>query len=76
MEHFVFAVVEAKRIPSRMFATRIAVEVLVIRAVEASETFNFVFNGMRVNDVHNNSNAETVRFVDEVTELVGRAEAA
>ena len=35
-----------------MLAPAVAVEILVVASVEPAETFHFVFNGVRVYDVH------------------------
>lgn len=59
-----------------MFAARVAVEILVVAAVEASESFHLVFYGVGMHDVHNHGNAAAVGVIDETFQLVGRAEAA
>ena len=76
VKHLVLAVVEAERVPCRMFAARVAVEILVVAAVEASESFHLVFYGVGMHDVHNHGNAAAVGVIDETFQLVGRAEAA
>ena len=57
-----------------MFAARVAVEILVVAAVEASEPFKFVFHGMRVHYIHYHCYAERVGGVDEALQVVGGAE--
>ena len=54
----------------------VGIEIEVVRAVKASETFRLVLYGVRVHDVHDDGDAETVGFVDEVFQLLGCAEAA
>ena len=76
VEYFVLSVVEAQGIPCRMFAAGITVEILVVAAVEASESFHFVFNGMRMHDVHNHGNSVGMGFVDKGFQLFRCAEAA
>ncbi len=75
VKHAVLAVVEAERIPCRVLAARVAVEVEVVAAVEAAEALDFVLDGVRVHDVHDHGDAHRVRLVDELLELVGGAEA-
>ena len=75
IEHGILAVVEAQRVPSRMLATAIAIEILIVTAVEAPQPLNLIFHGMRMHYVHDNGNATTVSIVDEMLELLGRAKA-
>ena len=76
VEHFVLAVVEAKRVPCGMLAAVAGVEVLRAGAVEASEALGLVLDGVAVHYVHNHGNALRVGLVDEGLELFGRTEAA
>ena len=76
MEHLVIAVVEAKRIPSRMLATLATVEILVRVASEVAESFDFVLHSMRVYDVHDDSDAMLVGFIDELFQFLRCAETA
>ena len=59
-----------------MFATRVSVEVLVIAAIKAAETFDFILYGMRVYDVHNDCNAKFMGAVNEAFQFLGSSEAA
>ena len=46
MEHFVLAIVEAERIPSRVLATFATIEVLAWVTGKVAQTFHFVLHGM------------------------------
>ncbi len=77
MYHLVLAVVEAKRVPCRVLASSgIGVEVLVDRAVEASDAFVFVLYSVAVDDVHDYGYAALVGVVDEFLEFFWSAETA
>ncbi len=77
VEHLVLAVVEAERVPCRMLAAAgVGMEILVHGAVEASEAFVFVLDGMAVHDVHDHGDAAAVGVVDESFEVFGGAETA
>ena len=74
MEHLVLAVIEAKRIPRRVFAPLVVVEIEVVRAIEAAKAFQLVLHGVAVHDVHDHGDAHLVRLVDQLFQLVGRTE--
>ena len=76
VHHLVLAVVEAERIPRRVFAAVVAVEVEVVGAVQTAEAFVLILHGVRVHDVHDDGDAGSVSGIDERTQLVGGAEAA
>ena len=69
------AVVEAFRIPRRVLAARAAVEILVAGAVEVVEALGEVLHGVRVDDVEQHGEAEAVGGIDEVFQVLRRAEA-
>jgi len=75
MDDLVFPVVETERVPSRVFAAVVSVKKLVGSAVETSQSLDFVFHGMGVNDVHDDGDTVSMGFVDKVFQLVGSAEA-
>ena len=77
VQHLVLAIVEAQRVPRRMFALgRVGVEILVYGTVEAPKALVFVFDGVAVHDIHDYGNAALVGIVDEFFKLLGRAETA
>ncbi len=59
-----------------MLAAAIAVEVLVIAAVKASEAFHFIFDCVRVDNVHNHGNAEFMGSVYQALQLFRSTETA
>ena len=75
MEHAVFSVVEEKRVPCRMLAASVAIEIEVVAAVEPAETLHLILHGVGVHDIHNHGNAELVSLVDKTFQIVGSAEA-
>ncbi len=76
VDDIVLTIVKAERVPRRMFATAVAIEILVIRAVKASETLDLVFHSVTVHDVHNHRDAELMGTVDEALEFLRSAETA
>ena len=76
VKHLVLSVVEAKRVPCRVLAAMVAIEVLVVAAIEAAKSLKLIFHGVRVHNVHNHGNSHAVGIVDEVLQVVGCAEAA
>ena len=65
MEHLVLAVIEAERIPCRMFAAAVAVKIQVMTAVEPSESLYFVLYSVRVDDIHYYRDTQLVGAVDQ-----------
>ena len=63
-------IIKAQRIPCRMLATRTCVEILIGRTVEIAQTLLLVLHGMRVNQIHNHSDAATVRIVNQRLQLL------
>ena len=76
MQHFVFAVVEAERVPSRMFATCAVMEILIRGTIEITKTLQLVLHSVRVNEIHDDLDASSVRIIDERFEFVRRTETA
>ena len=76
VEHCILAVVEAQRVPSRMLAAAVTIEVEVVAAVKSAQTLNLILHRMRVHDIHNHGNSTRVRVVDKVLELLGGTKAA
>ena len=74
VNHFVLAVVEAERVPRRVLPPVVAVEILVVGAVEAAQTLDLVLHGVRVHDVHDDGDAAPVSVVDEGLQVVGGTE--
>ena len=66
IDYGIFSIVEAERIPCRVLASAVAVEVLVVAAVEASQTLHLVFHGVGVYDIHNHRQAMGVGIVDKM----------
>ncbi len=66
VEHAVLAVVEAERIPCRVLAARVTVEVEVIAAVEASQSLKLVLDRMGMHYVHDDGDSHLVGIVDEL----------
>ena len=52
------------------------IEILVGVASQIAQTLNLVLYGMRVHDVHDHGDAQSVSFVDEGLQFLGCAEAA
>ena len=71
MNDFVFAIIETKRIPSRVFMSLARIEELVGIACKVAQSLHFVLHCMRVDDVHNNGNAMLVGLVDERFQFFG-----
>ena len=59
-----------------MFTAAVAIEILVVAAIEAAEAFNLIFHRMRMHDIHNHGYAELMGIVDKVLQFVGCAETA
>ncbi len=76
MEHLVLAIVEAERVPGRMFAASVAIEIEIIATVETPETLDLVLDGVAVDYVHDHSYAFGVSGIDQSLELLGCAETA
>ena len=77
VEHLVFAIVKAQRVPCRVLAAPgVGVEIKVHRAVQTADALVLVLHGMGVHDVHNHGNSHAVGIVDELLEFLGSAEAA
>ena len=77
MKHLVLAIIEAERVPSRMFAaTCVGVEILVVGTVKSSQTFSLVFHSMAVHYVHNHCYTARVSIVDKRLEVLGGTKAA
>ena len=76
MDDFVLSVVEAKAVPSRMFATVAGIEILVRVAGKVAQAFDLVLDGMALHQVHNDRNAMLVGFINEGFQLFGSATTA
>ena len=74
MKHTVLSIVEAERIPSRMFATLVAIEIEVVGTVKTAETLHFILHGMRMHDIHYHGNPHLMRFINQTLKIVRRAE--
>ena len=74
IQHGILAVIEAQRVPCRVFALAIAVEVQVARAVKAAQALDLVLHRMGVHDVHDNGHAGGMGVIDEVFQLLRSAE--
>ena len=74
VENLIFTVVKTERIPCRMFATTIAIKILVITAVKPAETLQFIFHSMRVNYIHNHGYSHGVRRVNKRFKFLRGAE--
>ena len=74
MDYLVLAVVETERVPCWVFPTVVAIEILIVRAVEPSQPFYFVFDGVGVDNVHDYGYTLFVGFVDERFQVVGCTE--
>ena len=69
MQHFVLAIIETKRVPSRVFVAFARVKILVRVASKVSQSFSFILHGMRMNNVHNDCNAIGMCFIDKFFKL-------
>ena len=76
VDDVVGAVVEAKAVPLAVFATLATIKILTGVAGKKSESLVFVLHGMAMDKVHDDADALTVSFVDELLELLGGTEAA
>ena len=61
-----FSIVENQRIPSRMLTPAASMKILGIRTIESSQSFFFIFYGMRVYDIHNHGYTHRMRIVYQV----------
>lgn len=69
-------VVEESRVPERVEASAVGVEVVARRAVPLVQTVLDVLRRVRVDHVEEDVDAQRVRLVHEVFQVVGSAEAA
>ncbi len=76
VNHLVLAVVEAERIPCRVLAAPVAIEIEVVRSIESAQAFQFVFHGVGMNNIHNHGNTHGMRCIDKRFKFLGSAEAA
>ena len=64
VKHVIFTVIETEAVPSGVFVTIAFIEELIGVAGEISETFDFIFYGVAVNDVHYDAEPHLVSGVD------------
>ena len=64
VKHVIFPIIETEAVPSRVFVTVALIEKLIRVASEISETFDFIFDGVAVNDVHDDAETHLMRCVD------------
>ena len=76
VDHIILAIVKAERIPCRMLAAAVAVEVLVVASVETSESLHFIFHGVTVDYIHDHGNTQLMGTVDKALQILGSAETA
>ena len=76
VDDIVLAVVKAQAVPGWMFVTVAGIEELIGVAAEVAEAFDFVLDGMAMDDVHNNSQPHLVSRINEFLEFFRRAAAA
>ena len=76
MNHLVLAIIKAKTIPCRVFASRSRIEELVRITGIVTQTFYFVFHSVAMHQVHNHTNASLVCRVNQLFQLIGRPESA
>ena len=76
MYHFILSIVKTERIPCRMLTTTVAIEILIVASVKASETFHLIFNGMGMNDVHDHGYAHLMSGINQRLKLLGSSETA
>ena len=78
VDDLILAIIETKGIPCWMFTTTSLHEVLATITGKVSQAFNLVLHGMRMHNVHDDSNAHLMRLVNEFlqffwcTETAGR----
>ena len=66
IEHAILAIVEAQRVPRRVFASTVAIEILVVGAIESTEPLGFIFHRVGMHNIHNHRHALCMGIVDEV----------
>ena len=71
----ILTVIEASRAPSRMVSLPAVVEIQSLLSVEVSESFRLIINRMRMYDIHNYGNAESMCLIHKGLELLRRSEA-
>ena len=76
MNHVIFSVIETEAVPSGVFVAVAFIEELIWVAGEITETFDFIFDGVTVNDVHDNAETHLVSGVDQLFKFVGSTAAA
>ena len=74
--HFVFAVIKASRIPCGVVTSLTGVEIVVCRAVKAIQAFIEVFDGVAVDQIHDNQQTHTVCGINQGFEFFGGPETA
>ena len=76
MDHLVLAIIETEGVPCRMLMTVARIEELVGVACQIAKTLHLILHGMRVNDIHDHSNAVLVGGINEFLQFVGCTETA
>ena len=76
VEHLILAVVKTQAVPSRMLATVALIEILAGVAGKVAQALHFVLHGMRMHDVHDDGQSQLMCLVDELLQLLRRAETA
>ena len=64
MQDVIFSVIEAEAVPSGVFVAISFVEELVGVAGEVTEAFDFIFNGVAVDDIHDDAEPHLMSGVD------------
>ncbi len=64
MQHVIFSVIETETVPRGVFVTVAFVEKLIRVAREIAEPFDFILDGVTVNNIHDDGKTHLVRGVD------------
>ena len=76
VHHLILTIVEAETVPSWMLVSVARIEVLVRITGKITETFHLILHCMRVNDIHNDSDAILMSCINERLELLRGSETA
>ena len=71
MKDFIARVIETVGIPGRMFAPGTFVKKLGTGTIVQSEPFDYVFNGVGMNQIHHDCHAHPMGLIDQVLQLLG-----
>ena len=75
MDHLVFAIIKAQAVPGWMLASFARIKELVRVSSIVAKSFDLIFHGVRMDNIHNYSNTHFMSSVNEFLQLLGSTEA-